>query len=153
MAAFASGCRIDWNLYTSGINWFLAETRMENTFSSRFAGPIVLLFFYSNCLVFGKVILLDDCQVKPVIIELFGIVRQRAGVSRIEIPVEQTKQLGDLLEELVQRYPDMHNACIDGCQLQPGFVVNLGGQRFTTDPTEKIQPGDTVLVMSADAGG
>ena len=153
MAASTSGCRIDWNLYTSSINRFLVETRVENTFSSRIAGFIVLLFFYSDCLVFGKVILLDDCQVKPVIIELFGIVRQRAGVSRIEIPVEQTKQLGDLLEELAQRYPDVHDSCIDGCQLQPGLVVNLGGQRFTTDPTEEIQPGDTVLVMSADAGG
>ena len=38
-------------------------------------------------------------------------------------------------------------------RLQPSFVANLNGDRFVSDPGTPLGEGDSVLILSADAGG
>lgn len=83
-------------------------------------------------------------------VELFGIPRSRAGVERT---TAAGACLGDVLADLGSRFPALAAACIDGRTLRSGFTANLKGERFTTQPETPLRDGDTVLLMSLDAGG
>ena len=85
-----------------------------------------------------------------VTVELFGIPRQRAGVARVET---DAGRLDEILAALAARYPRLSDECIADGQLQRGYLANLNGQRFVTDPKTELQPGDALLILSADAGG
>lgn len=85
-----------------------------------------------------------------VAVELFGIARSRAGVART---VAEGESLGDVLEELGRRFPQLAEACIDGRRLRSGFIANLGGNRFISAPETSLEEGDTVMLLSLDAGG
>jgi molybdopterin converting factor small subunit len=83
-------------------------------------------------------------------VELFGIPRQRAGTAQL---VVDAGRLGELLADLGRRYPALAADCLDGPRLKTGFVANLGGERFISDPQTPLAAGDHVLILSADAGG
>ena len=63
-------------------------------------------------------------------VELFGIARERAGVSET---TASGPQLGDVLGDLSGRYPRLAETCIDGRRLRPGYTANISGRRFETD--------------------
>ena len=86
----------------------------------------------------------------PVTIELFGIPRARAGVA---VTQASGDSLGEVLSELAARYPELAETCIDDRALRPGFAVNLGGERFVTDPETTLCDGDTLLLLGLDVGG
>lgn len=83
-------------------------------------------------------------------VELFGIARARAGVSQT---TAEGDCLGDVLADLAARFPDLAETCIDGRRLRPSFTANLGGRRFVTAPETPLQAGESVLLLSLDAGG
>jgi molybdopterin converting factor small subunit len=83
-------------------------------------------------------------------VELFGIARARAGVSRT---TAEGTCLGDVLADLAEQFPALAETCIDGRTLRPSFTANLGGQRFVSAPETPLSEGDTVLLLSVDAGG
>lgn len=85
-----------------------------------------------------------------VAVELFGIPRARAGVAQT---TATGHCLGDVLADLAARFPELATTCIDGRSLRPNFTANLGGQRFVTAPDTPLAEGDTVLLLSIDAGG
>lgn len=85
-----------------------------------------------------------------VVVELFGIPRERAGIART---TANGRSLGDILVDLAARYPKLAESCINGRQLRPGFTTNLGGDRFVTAPDTILNEGDSVLLLSIDAGG
>lgn len=85
-----------------------------------------------------------------VVVELFGIPRERAGIART---TASGQCLGDILVDLATRYPDLAESCIEGRGLRPGFTANLGGDRFVTAPDTMLNDGDSVLLLSIDAGG
>jgi molybdopterin converting factor small subunit len=85
-----------------------------------------------------------------VAVELFGIPRARAGIA---LTSAVGNSLGDVLADLAQRFPPLAETCIDGRVLRPGFIVNLSAQRFVTAPETPLREGDTVLLLSLDAGG
>jgi len=89
----------------------------------------------------------DSIYVK---LELFGVVRLAAGVEHWSTCASS---LGEALSKLVQRFPDLATGCINGNQLRKGFIANINNERFTTDSDMKLRRGDTILIMSADAGG
>ena len=86
----------------------------------------------------------------PITVELFGIPRARAGVAVTQASGES---LGEVLSELAAKYPELAETCIDGTALRPGFAVNLGGERFVTDPATILSDGDTLLLLGLDVGG
>ena len=92
----------------------------------------------------------DEPARPPIRVELFGIPRQRAGVGET---TAEGSNLGELLADLGRRHPDLAATCLDGNRLRPGFVANLGGERFVSDPKTEVRAHDTVMILSADAGG
>ena len=82
-------------------------------------------------------------------VELFGLPRERAGIAELEL---QADTLGQLLAALAARFPSLA-ALMTEDRLQPSLVVNLNGQRFVSDPHTRLEDGDSVLILSADAGG
>jgi molybdopterin converting factor small subunit len=85
-----------------------------------------------------------------VAVELYGIPRARAGIAQT-VAIGPT--LGDVLADLATRFPSLAESCIDGRSLRPGFIVNLGAERFVSAPETPLREEDTVLLLSLDAGG
>jgi molybdopterin converting factor small subunit len=85
-----------------------------------------------------------------VVVELFGIPRARAGLAQTSAVGEN---LGDVLADLATRFPQLAETCIDGRALRAGYIVNLCADRFVTSPETPLNEGDTVLLLSLDAGG
>lgn len=82
-------------------------------------------------------------------VEFFGVPRERAGLSKLEV---QADTLGQLLGTLAVRIPALGNVLnVDG--LHSAFVANLNGDRFVSDPGTPLSEDDCVLILSADAGG
>ena len=82
-------------------------------------------------------------------IEFFGVPRQRAGTERVEI---EAGSLGEALAVLCERFGGLAEMC-DGERLRPGYVANLNGDRFVSEPDTPLADGDSLLILSADAGG
>jgi molybdopterin converting factor small subunit len=82
-------------------------------------------------------------------VEFFGVPRERAGVSELEVHADT---LGQLLGMLARRVPSL-SEIIQRDRLHPAFVANLNGDRFVTDPGTPLRADDSVLILSADAGG
>ena len=82
-------------------------------------------------------------------VEFLGVPRQRAGVTEIEI---QADTVGQLLGILSARIPSF-SELITLDRLHPAFVANLNGDRFISDPQTPLRQDDSVLILSADAGG
>jgi molybdopterin converting factor small subunit len=87
--------------------------------------------------------------VAQVQVEFYGIPRARAGVAQARTTAST---LGDLAVSLSQLFPALGECCFDGSHFRPGYTANLSGDRFTTDPKTPISDGDTVLILSLDAG-
>ena len=82
-------------------------------------------------------------------VELLGVPRERAGVAEVEL---QADTLGQLLLALAVRFPSL-GELITTDRLPPSVVANLNGDRFVSDPGTRLTDGDSVLILSADAGG
>ena len=82
-------------------------------------------------------------------VELLGLPRERAGVAELEL---QADTLGQLLEALAVRFPAFGDL-ITADRLQPSIAANLNGDRFISDPGTTLTGSDSVLILSADAGG
>jgi len=86
-------------------------------------------------------------------VEFFGVPRQRAGLSSLEMNAET---LGQLLTTLESRIPSLGKFIStdgQGSHLHPAFVANLNGDQFVSDPRTPLAQTDHVLILSADAGG
>ncbi|HXP85544.1 MAG TPA: MoaD/ThiS family protein [Bryobacteraceae bacterium] len=82
-------------------------------------------------------------------VEFFGVPRQRAGISVLEL---QADTLGQLLGTLAVRIPSL-GEFITVDRLHPTFVANLNGDKFVSDPETPLGEDDRLLILSADAGG
>lgn len=87
------------------------------------------------------------------IVEFYGVARQRSGTDQATLDEDSAKTLGDAILELSKRYPDFARDCINGRRLSSGFRANLDGSRFVSDPETPLTGIQTLLIMSADAGG
>jgi molybdopterin converting factor small subunit len=82
-------------------------------------------------------------------VELLGLPRERAGVAELDLDAET---LGQLLVALTVRFPSFNELITDD-RLNPSFTANLNGDRFISDPRTRLGKDDSVLILSADAGG
>ena len=64
----------------------------------------------------------------------------------------RAETLGQLLGSLADRIPSLRELIADD-RLRPGFVANLNGDRFVSDPETPLGEHDCILILSADAGG
>lgn len=86
----------------------------------------------------------------PVRIEFYGVPRHRAAVDAVDVEAED---VAGALEEVSVRLPRFAETCLVDGRLRDGLIANLNGREFTTDPTTLLSPGDSLLILSADAGG
>jgi len=82
-------------------------------------------------------------------VEFLGVPRERAGVAELEV---QADTLGQLLATLAARIPSLRELIVMD-RLHPAFVANLNGDQFVSDPSTPLADHDSVLILSADAGG
>ena len=83
-------------------------------------------------------------------VEFYGIPRQRAGVAETTATGDR---LGEVLADLETRFPGLAECCIEDGRLRKGYVANLAGKRFVTDPATPLTSEESLLILSADAGG
>jgi hypothetical protein len=85
-----------------------------------------------------------------VVVEFFGIPRLRAGRAELRVP---PGSVNDLLAAVQQQCPGLADLVqLDG-RLAPHYLLSVNGYHFGTDLRQTLQPGDRLLVLSADAGG
>ena len=82
-------------------------------------------------------------------VELLGIARERAGIAELQL---EAATLGELLAALSVRCPAF-GELIAADRLAPSLAANLNGDRFISDPGTRLDEHDSVLILSADAGG
>jgi molybdopterin synthase sulfur carrier subunit len=85
-----------------------------------------------------------------VTIELFGVPRLRAG--RDVVAVEATS-LGEAFCKLGAACPALDPSVVEGDRLKPHYLVAINGTVLTADPKAPLADGDTLVLLSADAGG
>jgi molybdopterin converting factor small subunit len=83
-------------------------------------------------------------------VELFGVLRHRAGVASVEI---EAATLGQALVEICRRLPQLANVCGADGHLNRGYLASVNGRQFIVDPATPLAGGESLLLMSADAGG
>lgn len=86
----------------------------------------------------------------PIRIELFGVPRHRTGVPSLDV---EALTLGAALTEAGRHLPTLAETCLDGDRLRGGFLANVNGRAFVSDPATPLAPGDCVLIVSSDVGG
>jgi hypothetical protein len=85
-----------------------------------------------------------------VIVELYGIPRQRAGRAQMVVP---PGTLEEVLRAVVRACPGLADLLTLDGQIVPYYRVSLDGERFVGQLREPVAAGQRVLILSADAGG
>ena len=91
-----------------------------------------------------------DAERRRITIELFGVPRLRAGLSRLSV---EAATLGDALLALGRAAPALVGTVLDAAKLNPAYAVSLNGDRFITDPSTPLSDGDSLLLLAVDVGG
>ena len=87
-------------------------------------------------------------------VEFYGVPRQRAGVDRVQLAFTAASvAAADVIKVLERRFPDLQNGCLQNGWLHASCTANVDGCDFISDPETRLLCGQTLLVMSADAGG
>lgn len=88
-------------------------------------------------------------------VELFGVARLKAKTATVALTLPAEANLGDALHALAQAAPTLVGPVLtpDCRSLVPGYVCNVNGIDFTRDSTRPIRAGDSLLILSSDAGG
>jgi molybdopterin converting factor small subunit len=87
-------------------------------------------------------------------VEFFGIARQRAGVSELQLDLPRARTpLGEVLDQIAARLPDLGRDLIVKGRLHESLTANLDGAHFVHDPATLIRDRQNLLILSADGGG
>ena len=88
-------------------------------------------------------------------VELFGIARLLARTSVIALALPAAATLSDAFAALAEKLPVLVGRVIsaDRTRLVEGYACNLNGLAFVRTPTALVNPGDSLVILSADAGG
>jgi len=86
-------------------------------------------------------------------VEFFGIPRSRTGVPTVDLELPAPVVLDDVWAALRGRFPDFAKDCLTDGNLDARFVANIGGKRFVRARHTQLIDGDSLLILSADAGG
>ncbi|MFO0914295.1 MAG: MoaD/ThiS family protein [Pirellulales bacterium] len=87
-------------------------------------------------------------------IELYGVARQRAGTSHIQVPASgESLTLAQIITRLAESYPGLARECFPDGNLARDYAVCVNGERFVRAADTLIRAGESILIMSADAGG
>jgi molybdopterin converting factor small subunit len=87
---------------------------------------------------------------KPVTVEFYGWPRWRAGRTELTVPAGTVEELLAAVERACPGLAGLQRT--DG-GLAPYYLLSRDGRQFVADSTQEVQPGERLLLLSADAGG
>ena len=86
-------------------------------------------------------------------VELFGVARLLAKTQTVPLTLAQGATLADVYTVLAEQLPVLFGRVITSKGLVSGYSCNINGLDFVRAPDTKINSGDKLLIISADAGG
>jgi molybdopterin-guanine dinucleotide biosynthesis protein A/molybdopterin converting factor small subunit len=88
-------------------------------------------------------------------VELFGVARLLAKTPEVSLTLPQEATLFHVFGALAERLPTLVGPVItlDRNRLTSGYACNINGQDFVRNLSVKVNPGDSILIISSDAGG
>ena len=88
-------------------------------------------------------------------IELFGVARLLAQTKEVSLSLPEEANLSHVYSALAAKLPVLVGRVIsrNGNSLLSGYACNLNGLDFVRTSTAKVNPGDKIFILSADAGG
>lgn len=89
-----------------------------------------------------------------IVVEFFGVPRARAGVQQTQVLAGcDSAMLSEILVEVAKQYPNFGKSCVHQGRLLDGFVASVDGDQFVRDEETRVESGQSLLILSADAGG
>lgn len=86
-------------------------------------------------------------------VELFGVARLVAKTKTITLSLPQEATLAHVFAALTERLPSLLGRIVNSDGLVTGYTCNINGLNFVRAPSAKINSGDKIFILSADAGG
>ena len=86
-------------------------------------------------------------------VELFGVARMVAKTQSVALALPREATLAHVFSALAEQLPALFGRVIDSAGLLSGYTCNINGLDFVRAPSAKINSGDKILILSADAGG
>jgi molybdopterin-guanine dinucleotide biosynthesis protein A len=88
-------------------------------------------------------------------IELFGVARLVTGTNEISLELRRGATYSQLFPALSERLPALDGRVIapDRSRLLEGYACSVNGRAFVRSPETRVYDGDTIAILSADAGG
>lgn len=91
-------------------------------------------------------------------IELFGVARLTAHTPHVSLTLSAEATLGDALTVLGAECPTLLGSVLSADDaghtgLRSGYACNINGKDFVRDVQTRLREGDSLLILSSDAGG
>src|SRR4030095_9937535 len=86
-------------------------------------------------------------------VELFGVARLLAKTKSVSLSLPQDATLASVFSALTERLPVLLGRIINSDGLIARYTCNIHGLDFVRIPSAKINSGDKIFILSADAGG
>ena len=88
-------------------------------------------------------------------VELFGTARLAAGKRAVEVVLPTNASRRDFVSALAAACPQLvdHVLRPDLTDLMEGYLLNRGGRVFLKGDTISVSPGESLLIISNQAGG
>jgi molybdopterin-guanine dinucleotide biosynthesis protein A/molybdopterin converting factor small subunit len=88
-------------------------------------------------------------------VELFGAARLLAKTKEVSLALPAEATFSDVFSALAEKLPVLVGRVIspDATRLVDGYACNVNGLEFVRTATARVHTGDTIVILSADAGG
>ena len=88
-------------------------------------------------------------------VELFGVARLLAQTREVSLALPPEATYSQVFAALAGQLPVLVGQVItpDGTSLVDGYACNVNGLHFVREATTRVNPGDNIVILSADAGG
>ena len=88
-------------------------------------------------------------------VEFFGVARLVAGTHRMALDLEADATFAHAFAALVRQRPALTGTVIagEGSRLAEGYACCRNGLEFVRSPAARVNGGDLIAILSADAGG
>jgi molybdopterin converting factor small subunit len=88
-----------------------------------------------------------------VTVELFGVARLLAKTKEVSLSLAHDATLAHVFSALTEKLPVLAGRIINSDGLISGYTCNINGIGFVRAPGVKVNSGDKIFILSADAGG
>jgi molybdopterin converting factor small subunit len=88
-----------------------------------------------------------------VTVELFGVARLLVKTKEVSLSLAPDATLAHVFSALAEKLPVLAGRIINSDGLISGYACNINGLDFVRTPSAKVNSGDKIFILSADAGG